>query len=368
MATKKTHRFKAYTFPLALLIPFFLYWVYTGFVANDMLVWMADAAFNLTLLIVLITTYRRFSLSKLSYLYIFIYLMLAQTGIRYNYELVPYNEWTQGLFGFELNEVFGFQRNQYDRFVHFCFGLLIYFPVYDCMRFAGPPLKPRVRHFFAFSIINGASAIYEVIELIGGSVFVGESYLLYHGMQGDVLDPPKDMALALAGAIVAIAIMLAYDTRRRMISASLLLILILASCGAHAQTPESQGASILEKAFKRYEANSIYTEMTMKVVRPKWESELRFKAWTKSPQYALVLITEPARESGQTFLKRGGELWHYLPNIEKTVKLSAGLMTSSWMGSDFSIDDVLQNLSFVTDYVSSMIGQDHAGWENLLSD
>lgn len=348
-------RLRTYALPLTMLVVFLIYWVYSGFTANNKIVWIADAAFNLLLLLFLFITFKKHRLSRLSYLLIFLFLILAQIGIRYNYELVPYNEWTMFLFGFHLNDMLGFERDHYDRFVHFCFGLLIYFPVFEVLKDVAGIQHVGWRHFFAFSIINAASAIYEVIEYAGGMVIVGESYLVYQGMQGDMLDPSKDIAMALLGAVFAIAIIMLHNSRRKKAIIGLTLPLMLFASATKASDYDSD--IILEKAFQRYDANDMYTVMSMEVVRPQWNSEISFLAWTKTDYLALVAITGPARERGQSFLKRGGELWHYIPTIERTVKMSGVLLAQSWMGSDFSIEDVLQTRSFASHYTSRLIGQ-----------
>ncbi len=348
-------RLRTYALPLTMLVLFLIYWVYSGLTANNKIVWIADAAFNLLLLLFLFITYKRYRLSRSSYLLIFLFLILAQIGITYNYELVPYNEWTVSLFGFHLNDTLGFERNHYDRFIHFCFGLLIYFPVFEVLKDVAGVKHAGWRHLFAFSFINAVSAIYEVIEYAGGMVIVGESYLLYQGMQGDMLDPPKDMAMALLGAVFAIGIIILHNPRRNQAIIGLTLPLVLLASAAKASDNDSD--IILENAFQRYDANDIYTAMSMEVIRPQWNSEISFMAWTKTDHLALVAITGPARERGQSFLKRGGELWHYIPSIEKTVKMSGVLLAQSWMGSDFSIEDVLQTRSFAYNYTSRLIGQ-----------
>ncbi|HEC43034.1 MAG TPA: outer membrane lipoprotein-sorting protein [Bacteroides sp.] len=104
--------------------------------------------------------------------------------------------------------------------------------------------------------------------------------------------------------------------------------------------------------------------MTMTIVRPTWERVITFKNWTMGRDYSLVLITAPARDKGQTFLKRENEMWNWNPTINRLIKLPPSMMSQGWMGSDFSNDDLLKESSIVVDYTHSIIGEDEIdGWD-----
>ena len=96
--------------------------------------------------------------------------------------------------------------------------------------------------------------------------------------------------------------------------------------------------------------------MTMTIVRPTWERKISFKSWTKGRDYSLALITSPPKEQGQTFLKRGNEMWSWNPTINRLIKLPPSMMSQGWMGSDFSNDDLLKESSIVVDYTHKIIG------------
>ncbi|MBC7124111.1 MAG: outer membrane lipoprotein-sorting protein [Bacteroidales bacterium] len=95
---------------------------------------------------------------------------------------------------------------------------------------------------------------------------------------------------------------------------------------------------------------SSYSEMTMRIVRPKWERTLSFKSWSKGTELSLVYITAPAKEKGQAFLKINREMWSWNPTINRTVKLPPSMLSQGWMGSDFTNDDLLNQRSIVVDY------------------
>ena len=116
---------------------------------------------------------------------------------------------------------------------------------------------------------------------------------------------------------------------------------------------------IVRKADEKFQGEiSSQSEMTMKIVRPTWERTVTFKSWSKGKENSLTLITYPAREKGQTFLKLGNDMWNWNPSINRMIKLPASMMSQGWMGSDFSNDDVLKESSLVVDYSHTIKGSE----------
>lgn len=113
---------------------------------------------------------------------------------------------------------------------------------------------------------------------------------------------------------------------------------------------------IVRKSEEKMRGESSKTVMTMEIVRPGWKRTISFKSWTQGNDYSLTLITAPAKEKGQTFLKRKNELWNYVPSIDRMVKLPPSMMSQGWMGSDFSNDDIIKEFSLVEDYNHSIAG------------
>lgn len=97
-------------------------------------------------------------------------------------------------------------------------------------------------------------------------------------------------------------------------------------------------------------------EMKMKIIRPSWSREITMKSWTKGETLALILITGPARDKGTAFLKRNKEIWNWQPSIDRVIKLPPSMMMQSWMGSDFTNDDLVQESSVIKDYTHRLIG------------
>lgn len=115
---------------------------------------------------------------------------------------------------------------------------------------------------------------------------------------------------------------------------------------------------IVAKANELIRANSSYTEMTMTVVKPDWSREITMKIWSLEPDYALVLITEPAKDKGTVTLKRKREVWNWIPSVHRVIKIPPSMMMQSWMGSDFTNDDLVRQSSIVEDYTHSIIGEE----------
>ncbi len=116
---------------------------------------------------------------------------------------------------------------------------------------------------------------------------------------------------------------------------------------------------IIRKADEKFngEKTSIST-MAMTIVRPTWERTIEFRNWTSGRDYALTLITAPAKEKGQSFLKRETEMWSWNPTISRLIKLPPSMMSQGWMGSDYTNDDILKESSVVNDYDHELVGEE----------
>jgi len=122
---------------------------------------------------------------------------------------------------------------------------------------------------------------------------------------------------------------------------------------------ELTAREIARKADEKFNGEkSGYSVMTMTVVRPTWQRTIEFKSWSLEEEFTLTLITAPARERGQTFLKRGPEMWSWNPTISRLIKLPPSMMSQGWMGSDYTNDDLLRESSVVNDYSHSLLGEE----------
>ncbi len=113
---------------------------------------------------------------------------------------------------------------------------------------------------------------------------------------------------------------------------------------------------IVHQADQHMRGETNITEMTMQIIRPDYTREISMKSWMKGRDYALIYITAPARDRGTTFLKRGNEVWNWVPAVERVIKLPPSMMMQSWMGSDFTNDDLVRESSIVNDYTHELAG------------
>ena len=114
--------------------------------------------------------------------------------------------------------------------------------------------------------------------------------------------------------------------------------------------------ALIARVDEHMRGRTQYAEMTMKVIRPDWSRETSMKSWAKGRDYSLVLVTAPARDKGTSFLKRGNEIWNWLPSVARVIKISPSMMLQPWMGSDFTNDDLVKESSIVHDYTHEIVG------------
>jgi outer membrane lipoprotein-sorting protein len=104
-----------------------------------------------------------------------------------------------------------------------------------------------------------------------------------------------------------------------------------------------------------------YSEMSMQIVRPRYTRTLEFKSWAETDGNSMTLITAPAKEKGQSFMKLGNNMWSWNPAIQRLIKMPPSMMSQGWMGSDFSNDDVLKESSLVKDFTHKLIAEETVG-------
>jgi putative membrane protein len=189
-------------YPVVLGCLFALLWVGLSIAPLYRQDWLLENLLVVPFVLILAVTYRRFPFSRVSYTLIFIFLCLHEIGAHYTYAEVPYDRWLERLTGHSLNSVLGWQRNHFDRFVHFSFGLLLAYPIREIfVRVA------QARGFWAYylplDVTMACSMVFELIEWAAAEAFGGNLGAAYLGTQGDPWDAHKDMALATLGAILA---------------------------------------------------------------------------------------------------------------------------------------------------------------------
>jgi putative membrane protein len=201
MITRISHR----RYLLILGILFAIEWALLAIDPYDRADWALENALVVVAVLVLIATHRVFPLSRVSYTLIFLFLLLHEIGAHYTYAKVPYDEAFISLFGFSLNQALGFERNHFDRAIHFAYGLLLAYPIREVfIRIA--TVRGFWGYFLPLDITMSTSMLFELFEWGAAEFFGGDLGMAYLGTQGDVWDAHKDMVLASLGALIAMIV------------------------------------------------------------------------------------------------------------------------------------------------------------------
>jgi outer membrane lipoprotein-sorting protein len=141
-----------------------------------------------------------------------------------------------------------------------------------------------------------------------------------------------------------------------------LILAILTAClagSAFAAAPNAD--AILRQAYENYRAQSSQSQVAMTVHRPTWERRMDMRSWTRGDADALVRFVAPAKDAGNATLKLGNDTWVYNPKLNQVIKLPASMMSQSWMGSDFSYNDLSKSEDIINDYTHRLAGTAQAG-------
>jgi putative membrane protein len=198
---------------LVLASIFAVLWVALGIRPWNRNAWILENVPVVVLVALLAVFQRRMLFSRVSYTLIFLHLCLHEVGAHYTYSQMPYDAWFESLTGRTFNDLVGWERNNYDRVVHFTYGLLLAYPIREIfLRVAN--VKGFWGYFLPLDLTMSTSMLYELIEWTTAVVFGGEDVgPTYIGTQGDVWDAHKDMALASLGALIAMCVTAAINWR-----------------------------------------------------------------------------------------------------------------------------------------------------------
>jgi len=189
---------------------FAILWVALAIAPLDRRDWALENALVVALAVFIAATYKRLVLSRVSYTLIFLFLCLHEVGAHYTYAEVPYDEWFRSLAGVTLNSLLGWERNNFDRVVHFSYGLLIAYPVREIFQRVAM-VRGFWGYFLPLDLTMSTSMMFELFEWGAAEMFGGDLGQAYLGTQGDVWDAHKDMALASLGALVAMLLTFAIN-------------------------------------------------------------------------------------------------------------------------------------------------------------
>lgn len=195
--------------PLLLLAVYAVVWTLGAIAPLYPSDWLLENVLVFIAVPILVLYHRHAPLADDTCIFLFLFFCLHTLGSHYTYAEVPYDAWWQALTGDTLSAVTGWERNHYDRLVHFAYGLLVTPLWTEILQRQVPVLRGHWRWLLPLTFMMSHSLLYELIEWAAALLFGGDLGEAYLGTQGDVWDAQQDMALASAGTLVALALLAA---------------------------------------------------------------------------------------------------------------------------------------------------------------
>jgi outer membrane lipoprotein-sorting protein len=143
---------------------------------------------------------------------------------------------------------------------------------------------------------------------------------------------------------------------RRALAAALLALGLTVPHPGGAQEPNAR--DVVDRAEGAIWGKTLQAQLTMTVTTPRWTRTLELAVWIERPRRSFIRILAPAKEAGIGSLRIGGEMWNYLPAVERTIKIPPSMMLQPWMGSDFTNDDLVKESSLIDDYTHRFVAGD----------
>lgn len=139
-----------------------------------------------------------------------------------------------------------------------------------------------------------------------------------------------------------------------VLKAWVLAISVILTC-SYSSASELSVEQIVAKRDSLMRGDTSKGKYQMQIVSPRWERTLKMDVWSSGIDRSFIVITYPKKDKDTTFLRIKTDMWQYVPNIEKTIKIPPSMMLQSWMGSDFTNDDLVKESSIVNDYTHKML-------------
>ncbi|MEN8222572.1 MAG: outer membrane lipoprotein-sorting protein [Acidobacteriota bacterium] len=121
---------------------------------------------------------------------------------------------------------------------------------------------------------------------------------------------------------------------------------------------DPKAREIVKKVDELYRSTSSYGLFEMEIITPHWKRKLKIKSWSLGKEKTFMRILEPKKEMGMATLKLDKEMWNFLPKTNKVMKIPPSMMMGSWMGSDFTNDDLVKEYTYLEDYNFEIIKSD----------
>ncbi len=137
------------------------------------------------------------------------------------------------------------------------------------------------------------------------------------------------------------------------------ILMLITSIFSIAQSSEKLSdekiSELVKKIDQIYRSKTSYAEFEMEIITPRWQRTLSLDSWTEGTKKTFFRINEPKKEKGVATLRIENEMWNYLPKTNKVIKIPPSMMMSSWMGSDFTNDDLVKEFTLFEDYSYELI-------------
>jgi len=127
-------------------------------------------------------------------------------------------------------------------------------------------------------------------------------------------------------------------------------LVVLGALLAPPLAAQQTAREIVDRVDQLLRGRSSHGTVTMEVVTANWSRSLDLEIWSLGTDYALIRVLAPPKDAGTATLKSGNDLWNYLPRVDRTIKLPPSMMSSAWMGSHFTNDDLVKESRLIDDY------------------
>jgi hypothetical protein len=146
------------------------------------------------------------------------------------------------------------------------------------------------------------------------------------------------------------------DRMKRTVGYFGIFVFVFALCAQAGQADETSDAAdiIIKRMDELHRSTSSHSEIEMEIITPNWSRTLAMEGWSIGLSKTFIRILSPKKEQGVATLRISGEMWNYLPKTNKVIKVPPSMMMGSWMGSDFTNDDLVKEFSLFEDYAYEM--------------
>lgn len=137
-------------------------------------------------------------------------------------------------------------------------------------------------------------------------------------------------------------------------------IITLALAGSSQATlSDGEALEVMTRLQQKLRSDTSMASYSMLIETPDWQRTVRFNSWDdRAGKRVFIRILSPKKDKGTAYLKLGGNLWMYLPNLERNIRIPPSMMLTSWMGSSFTFDDLIKVASVADDYTHVVVARD----------